>query len=90
MSGSTAPFTQGVGVARHRLGEAPEQVAIGDHLAGADLLAAVVLGAGRLERLHHQAGDELQLDGQAGAAVQQRARQEAGLGKKLFASSTSP
>ena len=90
MSGQHRPVHPGRGVARHRLGQAPEQVAVGDDLADADLLAAIVLRAGRLQRLHHQPGDELQLDRQAGAAVEQARGRKPVCGKKLLAASTSP
>ena len=65
-------------VAHHRVGEAPEEVPPGDHLADIGLHAAIVLGARRLDRLQQQAGDEIELDREPRAAVHDEARQEAG------------
>ena len=56
----------------------PEQIAPGDHLADIGLHAAIILGAGGLDRLEQQAGDEIELHREPRAAVHDEARQEAG------------
>ena len=68
----------GARIAHHGVGQRPEQVAPGDHLADVRLHAAEVLGAGRLGRLQQQAGDEVELDREPRAAVDDEARQESG------------
>ena len=67
-----------LGVAHHGVGEAPEQVPPGDHLADIGLDTAIVLGARGLHRLEEKAGDEVELDREPRAAMDDEARQEAG------------
>jgi hypothetical protein len=56
---------------------APEQVAPVEDLADLHLHAAEPVRARQLDRLHRAAGDEVELDRQARAAVQRQARGEA-------------
>ena len=73
----------GPGIAHHGVGQRPEQIAPGDHLADIGLHAAIVLGAGGLHRLEQEPGDEVELDGEPRAAVHHEARQEAGARKEV-------
>ena len=81
--GQNGPIRPRLSVTRHRLCQAPEQVAIGNDFPNASLHAAVILRAGRFNGLEHESCDKLKLDGQASASLQERSWQEAGLGEKV-------
>ena len=66
------------GRARHRVTQAPEEIAPGDGLADRRLHVARLARADGVHGLQDQAGDEIQLDRQTRAPVEHRARQEAG------------
>src|SRR6185369_1192642 len=63
----------------HCVGEPPHRVAPGDDFAEARLDAVEAGGAGDVERLGEGAADEVELDGETGAAVQGGAAVEAGI-----------
>src|SRR5262245_44133331 len=67
-----------VGALGHRVRQSPDHVAPGDDLADVGLHAAERARAGDLGGLDQEASDEVELDRQTGAAVDERARQEAG------------
>ena len=73
------------GVAVHGVGQRPEQVAPGHHFADLRLHAAELQGAGALQGLVEGAGDEVELDRQAGAALHREQPAEAALGEPLLA-----
>lgn len=80
--GAAVPFA---GVAVHGVGQRPEQVAPGHHFADLRLHAAELQGAGALQGLVEGAGDEVELDRQAGAALHREQPAEATLGEPLLA-----
>ena len=67
-----------LGIARHGVGERPEQVAPADHLADLRLHAAERLHAGGARRLVEQADDEIELHREPRAALQGETVEEAG------------
>ena len=79
-----ARASTGVVRARHRIGQAPEQVAPRQHLAHLGLHAAEILGAGGFHAFEQQAGDEIELDRQPRAAVEHESRQKAGAREKVI------
>ena len=72
----------GIGVVGHGVGQGPEHVAPGDDLAEKGLVAAAVVAAGGVQGLGEQAGEEIQFHGEAGAALEQEAVEEAGGGEE--------
>ena len=78
MLGSTAPLTQGSRVVGHGVGQRPEQVAPADRLADLGLHAAEGFDAGGARGLVEQPADEIELHGDARAALQREAVDEAG------------
>ena len=67
------------GRARHRVAQAPEEVAPGDRLADRRLHVARLARADGVHGLQEQAGDEVELHREARAALQNGAGQEAGV-----------
>ena len=90
MFGSSAPSFQGCGLARHRAGQPPEEVAPGEHLADLGLDAAEVLGPGRLDGLQSKPPMKSSFTARRMQPWKQNRGMKPVCGKKLLALSVSP